>query len=189
MLSVVNADGSIASGSLIDEIVREGPRRMLAAALEAEVNQYIAELAAETDEHGRRLVVRNGHHRPRTVRPPVVICSQTSVFGPNTHSKRRRCSSGHSPPTTLNAPCATATVSASSGTLVWSWAVPPAPFSGVGRPGRKRRPLAQLHRRRDPREGGFTRHRTEPEAHRRIDGRHRTEVMALEDRRDRADRP
>ena len=46
MLSVVNADGSTESGSLIDEIVREGARRMLAAALEAEVNQYIAELTA-----------------------------------------------------------------------------------------------------------------------------------------------
>ncbi len=40
---------------------------MLAAALEAEVNQYIAELAAERDELGHRLVVRNGRHRPRTV--------------------------------------------------------------------------------------------------------------------------
>ncbi|BBC36284.1 IS6120-like transposase [Streptomyces graminofaciens] len=67
MLSVVTDDGSTDSGSLIDEIVREGARRMLAAALEAEVNQYIAELAAETDETGRRLVVRNGRHRPRTV--------------------------------------------------------------------------------------------------------------------------
>ncbi|CAG6390533.1 hypothetical protein SCOCK_10001 [Actinacidiphila cocklensis] len=34
--------------------------------LEAEVDQYIAELAAETDGGGRHLVVRNGHHRPRT---------------------------------------------------------------------------------------------------------------------------
>ncbi|MFK0287675.1 IS256 family transposase, partial [Streptomyces sp. NPDC090499] len=67
MLSVVTDDGSTQSGSLIDEIVREGARRMLAAALEAEVNQYIAELAAETDDHGRRLVVRNGHRLPRTV--------------------------------------------------------------------------------------------------------------------------
>ncbi|MFD7342662.1 IS256 family transposase [Streptomyces violascens] len=67
MLSVVNADGSAESGSLIDEIVRDGARRMLAAALEAEVNQYIAELVAERDERGHRLVVRNGHHRPRTV--------------------------------------------------------------------------------------------------------------------------
>lgn len=66
MLSVVTSDGSTESGSLIDEIVREGAGRMLAAALEAEVNQYIAELAAELDERGHRMVVRNGHHRPRT---------------------------------------------------------------------------------------------------------------------------
>lgn len=38
MLSVVNADGSTESGSLIDEIVREGAQRMLVAALEAEVH-------------------------------------------------------------------------------------------------------------------------------------------------------
>jgi hypothetical protein len=40
---------------------------MLTAALEAEVNSYIAELAGERDESGRRLVVRNGHHQPRKV--------------------------------------------------------------------------------------------------------------------------
>lgn len=51
----------------MDGIVREGARRMLAAALEAEVNQYIAELVGERDEAGRRLVVRNGHHRERSV--------------------------------------------------------------------------------------------------------------------------
>jgi hypothetical protein len=44
--------------SLIDEIVREGPRRMLAEALQAEVDAYIAAFAAERDESGRRLVVR-----------------------------------------------------------------------------------------------------------------------------------
>ena len=67
MLTVVNPDGSTPNGSLIDEIVREGARRMLTAALEAEVNSYIAELAGERDESGRRLVVRNGHHQPRKV--------------------------------------------------------------------------------------------------------------------------
>jgi Phospholipase_D-nuclease N-terminal len=50
---------------LIDEIVREGARRMLAAALEAEVAAYIAAHAGELDERGRRLVVRNGHAVPR----------------------------------------------------------------------------------------------------------------------------
>ncbi|MFD4569481.1 hypothetical protein ACFWOX_34650 [Streptomyces sp. NPDC058467] len=40
------ADGTTANGSsLSDEIVREGARRMLAAALEAEVGAYVAELA------------------------------------------------------------------------------------------------------------------------------------------------
>lgn len=68
MLSVVNADGTTADGSsLIDEIVREGARRMLAAALEAEVNAYIAELADQRDDKGHRLVVRNGYHQPRKV--------------------------------------------------------------------------------------------------------------------------
>jgi putative transposase len=45
---------------LIDEIVRDGARRMLDAALEAEVAAYIAAQADQIDERGRRLVVRNG---------------------------------------------------------------------------------------------------------------------------------
>jgi transposase-like protein len=44
-LGVVTETRAAQSGPLIDEMVREGARRMLAAALEAEVNQYIAELA------------------------------------------------------------------------------------------------------------------------------------------------
>ncbi|MFG2757990.1 hypothetical protein [Streptomyces wuyuanensis] len=67
MLSAVTDDGSTQPGSLIDEIVREGARRMPAAALGAEVSRYIAESSAETDEYGRRFLARNGHHRPRTV--------------------------------------------------------------------------------------------------------------------------
>lgn len=58
---------------------------MLAAALEAEVNQYIAELAAETDEAGRRLVVRNGHHRPRTV---VTAAGPVEVRAPRVNDRR-----------------------------------------------------------------------------------------------------
>jgi hypothetical protein len=67
VLTVVNDDASARDGSLIDEIVREGGRRMLAAALEAEVDAYIAVLAGERDERGRRLAVRDGHHRSRKV--------------------------------------------------------------------------------------------------------------------------
>jgi putative transposase len=67
MLTVVDADGMTPKGSLIDEIVREGARRMLAAALEAEVNSYLAELADRRDEAGRRLVVRNGFRAERAI--------------------------------------------------------------------------------------------------------------------------
>ncbi|WP_326625011.1 MULTISPECIES: IS256 family transposase [unclassified Streptomyces] len=86
MLSVVNADGTTADGSsLIDEIVREGARRMLAAALEAEVNAYIAELADQRDEKGHRLVVRNGYHQPRTV---TTAAGVVEVKAPRVNDKR-----------------------------------------------------------------------------------------------------
>jgi putative transposase len=51
----------------LDEIVREGARQMLAAALEAEVDGYVAAFADERDERGHRLVTRNGHAEARTV--------------------------------------------------------------------------------------------------------------------------
>ncbi|HSH58282.1 MAG TPA: IS256 family transposase, partial [Acidimicrobiales bacterium] len=62
MLRVVTDDeGRAEMRSALDEIVLEGAQRMLAAALEAEVDAYIAGLADQRDEAGRRLVVRNGH--------------------------------------------------------------------------------------------------------------------------------
>ena len=72
MLKVVrNADASnensAAGGSLLDEIVREGARAMLAAALQAEVAAYIDAHAGEVDENGYRLVVCNGYHGEREV--------------------------------------------------------------------------------------------------------------------------
>jgi len=45
-----------AARSLIDEIVREGARRMLAEALRAEVGAYVAAFAGQRSEDGRRLV-------------------------------------------------------------------------------------------------------------------------------------
>ncbi|MFD9043900.1 IS256 family transposase [Streptomyces bottropensis] len=85
MLSVVNADGTTETGFLIDDIVREGARRMLAAALEAEVNAYIAELADQHDETGRRLVVRNGYHQPRKV---TTAAGVIEVKAPRVNDKR-----------------------------------------------------------------------------------------------------
>jgi putative transposase len=60
--------GSVGPGeSLLDEIVRDGARRMLAAALQAEVAAYIEAHRQEVDEAGRRLVVRNGYRVEREV--------------------------------------------------------------------------------------------------------------------------
>ncbi|MFK0180799.1 IS256 family transposase [Streptomyces xanthochromogenes] len=85
MLSVVTEDGATETGSLLDDIVSEGARRMLAAALEAEVDQYIAELAGERDEQGRRLVVRNGRHRVRQV---TTAAGAVEVSAPRVNDKR-----------------------------------------------------------------------------------------------------
>jgi putative transposase len=69
----------------LDEIVREGARRMLAAALEEEVAAYIVAHAAERDEDGRRLVVRNGHARPRQV---TTSAGAVEVTAPRVNDKR-----------------------------------------------------------------------------------------------------
>ena len=60
-------DGGPGGSSLLDEIARDGARRMLAAALQAEVEAYVSAVADERDETGRRLVVRNGSHATRQV--------------------------------------------------------------------------------------------------------------------------
>jgi len=56
------ASGSAVSSSLLDAIVRDGARQMLAAALAAEVAAYIEAHSGEVDVNGHRLVVRNGYH-------------------------------------------------------------------------------------------------------------------------------
>jgi putative transposase len=69
----------------LDELVREGARRMLAAALEAEVDGYLAAHAAERDESGRRLVVRNGHARQRVV---TTAAGAVAVRAPRVDDRR-----------------------------------------------------------------------------------------------------
>ncbi len=65
MLTVVHDQDSsnedaCGSRSLLDEIVRDGARQMLAAALAAEGAAYIDAHAGEVDENGHRLGVRTG---------------------------------------------------------------------------------------------------------------------------------
>jgi len=88
MLKVVHdaaVSNEAAGGSLLDEIVRDGARQMLAAALQAEVAAYIDAFAGELDEKGRRLVVRNGHHEPREV---TTSAGAIPVHAPRVNDKR-----------------------------------------------------------------------------------------------------
>lgn len=51
----------------LDELAREGARRMIAAALGVDVAQYVEALRHHRDENGHALVVQNGrlHHERR----------------------------------------------------------------------------------------------------------------------------
>src|ERR1022692_2267922 len=51
----------------LDEIAREGARRLLVQALDFEVADYIQQFTGEVDESGRRLVVRNGVAQSRSI--------------------------------------------------------------------------------------------------------------------------
>ena len=51
----------------LDELAREGARRMIAAALRAEADAYVEQFSDEVDEDGHRLVVRNGRAKERKV--------------------------------------------------------------------------------------------------------------------------
>jgi putative transposase len=51
----------------LDALAREGARRMIAAALRVEADEYVAGYEEEIGEDGYRLVVRNGRARERKV--------------------------------------------------------------------------------------------------------------------------
>ena len=90
MLKVVHdADASngngTSGGSLLDEIVRDGARAMLVAALQAEVAAYIDTHLGEVDENGCRLVLRNGYHRPLEV---ITAAGAVPVRAPRVNDKR-----------------------------------------------------------------------------------------------------
>jgi putative transposase len=84
-LSVVGDEGRSELVVDLDELVREGARRMLAVALEEEVAAYIAAHAGELDEHGHRLVRRNGHARKRVL---ITGAGQVPVTAPRVDDRR-----------------------------------------------------------------------------------------------------
>ena len=79
--------------SPLDEVLRQGALQMLVNAIEAEVAAYIETHQHEVGEHDRRLVVRNGHARERTI---VSGAGQLKIQAPRVDDRRideqgRRC--------------------------------------------------------------------------------------------------
>ncbi len=70
----------------LDEIARQGARKMLAHALQAEVEAYLEAAQGERDECGRALVVKNGYARSRQ----EVVCGAGAieVRAPRVNDKR-----------------------------------------------------------------------------------------------------
>ena len=58
---------SIGSKDILTEILRDGAQKMLATAIDCEVNEYLAEHAHQLDTNGKRLVVRNGYLPTREI--------------------------------------------------------------------------------------------------------------------------
>ena len=86
MLSVVVDEQARAELTTdLDELFRQGARRMLEVALEAEVEAYIAAHAELVDERGHRLVVRNGHAPARSISTGV---GQVEVVRPRVDDRR-----------------------------------------------------------------------------------------------------
>jgi transposase-like protein len=69
----------------LDEIARAGARRMLAEALEAEVQDYLDAARGERGEDGHALVVRNGHARERKI---LLGAGAVEVRAPRVNDKR-----------------------------------------------------------------------------------------------------
>lgn len=72
-------------GPELDELVRQGARRMLLAALDAEVASYIERHREFRDERGHAQVVRNGRGRPRKV---TVGAGTLEVAAPRVDDRR-----------------------------------------------------------------------------------------------------
>lgn len=56
---------------MLTDVIRQGAKKILATAIETEVNDFLLKHAGVTDEQGRRQVVRNGHLPERNVQTGI----------------------------------------------------------------------------------------------------------------------
>ena len=95
----------------LDELAREGARRMIEEALRMEVNEYIEQMRGERDERGCALVVRNGRARARKV---TVGSGTMGIRAPRVNDRRpeQRFSSKILPPYLRRSPAVDETLPA-----------------------------------------------------------------------------
>ena len=89
MLKVVEKRDEREAGEellLLDEIAREGARRMLVEALRAEIDDYVKRHHGERDEHGHALVVRNGRAQARKL---TLGAGTVELNAPRVNDRRR----------------------------------------------------------------------------------------------------
>ena len=70
---------------MLTPILREGAQKMLAMAIELEAQAWLEERSSLLDEHGHRLVVRNGHQPPRSIQTGV---GDVELVRPRIHDRR-----------------------------------------------------------------------------------------------------
>lgn len=73
------------NGSYLDELARQGARKMIATAIEMEVADYIAAHRDLRDENGRALVVRNGRAKDRKL---LIGCGTIDIAAPRVNDRR-----------------------------------------------------------------------------------------------------
>jgi transposase-like protein len=74
--------------SPLDAILKAGALRLLEQAVQSEVSAYISAHSHQVDEHGHRLVVRNGHHPERTIATGV---GSLPIKQPRVNDRRMGC--------------------------------------------------------------------------------------------------
>jgi len=76
---------TIGSRDILTEILRTGAKKMLATAIENEVQEYVARHREQVDGRGHRLIVRDGHLPRRTIQTGVGL---VEVRRPRVNDKR-----------------------------------------------------------------------------------------------------
>jgi hypothetical protein len=90
MMTIVQTNGEgqaseVTVAATLDDLGREGARRMIMAALDVEVAEYLTRHRESRDAHGHALVVRNGQARPRRL---TVGSGTVTIAAPRVNDQR-----------------------------------------------------------------------------------------------------